>query len=329
MATPPMSVGQYPTLDSQVGRFKSRGWSQVDIWDLWQMWSSDLFVSDAERSALDDIEPFDEWEEFILLGRHYFVVHASATEMTESRCKSEHVTQSLENSMPVDIEAEITSQNTTKDQNRRFGNTMLANNDLGQQFIIHMLGLGNNGRVDTSDIYSLHGDVVPPKLPLNGPTARMCYTLIDLGMLGVLLVGGRNSPGQALSDCWLLERGINYRWQPMPRLPTPLFRHSSVRLGGSSLILVAGGKTGSSHISEDYFVFNPKTGWVRCLVSGDKPEPTFGAILSGSNECSKDMSTFNGVLMGGIGSNGRFVSGKYSWCLELSGSSVSNFLPHP
>ncbi|KAI6781992.1 uncharacterized protein J7T54_003411 [Emericellopsis cladophorae] len=77
--TPIKSVQQYPTVDSQRERFKDRGWAQVDIWDLWEAWSSSVFMTSAERMALDQVEPFDEWEELMLFGRHYSVLHAQAS----------------------------------------------------------------------------------------------------------------------------------------------------------------------------------------------------------------------------------------------------------
>ncbi|KAM3469214.1 hypothetical protein MY8738_010154 [Beauveria namnaoensis] len=72
LKTPPRSVRSYPTINDQSQRFKSRGWPSVRIWDLWDAWSCGEFVNVQERVALDDIEPFDEWEEFMLFARHYF-----------------------------------------------------------------------------------------------------------------------------------------------------------------------------------------------------------------------------------------------------------------
>lgn len=74
LSTPLRSIEVYPTVESQISRFQERGWSFIEIKDLWQTWSSEQFVSDSERIALDDVEPFDEWEEFILFARHYFVL---------------------------------------------------------------------------------------------------------------------------------------------------------------------------------------------------------------------------------------------------------------
>ncbi|KAG6012950.1 tRNA methyltransferase ppm2 [Claviceps lovelessii] len=90
LKTPLKSVAQYPTLSKQIDRFTSRGFHEANIWDLWQAWSSEEFVTSAERASLDVIEPFDEWEDFILFGRHYFIIHASTSpgfnedEMTQS-----------------------------------------------------------------------------------------------------------------------------------------------------------------------------------------------------------------------------------------------------
>ena len=76
LKTPLKSVFAYPDIQSQQARFINRGWSQVDVSSLWQIWSSDEWLSADKRKWLDTIEPFDEWEEFALFASHYCVVMA-------------------------------------------------------------------------------------------------------------------------------------------------------------------------------------------------------------------------------------------------------------
>ncbi|KAK1248091.1 hypothetical protein MKX07_000979 [Trichoderma sp. CBMAI-0711] len=124
--TPLRSIEQYPSIDSQVNRFRERGWHRVDIKDLWQTWSSDQFLSDSERMALDDVEPFDEWEEFILFARHYFILHAS----TEPGAGSFPQTTGPVTSEPPrqfgGLRAERSDGITKDSSRRRFGNNMPA-----------------------------------------------------------------------------------------------------------------------------------------------------------------------------------------------------------
>lgn len=314
LSTPLRSIEVYPTVKSQTSRFQERGWSFVEIKDLWQTWSSDEFVSDSERIALDDVEPFDEWEEFILFARHYFVLHASTSHNQPSSLQDPLSTWSIGQKAPTELHVEPVGKSSPKTTRRRFGNVMISSNAFGQRFALNLLGMSLNSREPTYDIFSLDGESQAPQLPSSGPPARMCFTLTDLGDYGIMLVGGRTSPSCALSDCWLFEGGTDPRWRQMPRLPTPLFRHSAVRLGNSSLLLIFGGKKSSSKLSDECFLFNPdKACWQSCQVVGSAPGPCFGSIAFNGISPSDQPGTFRGMLAGGISQNGRINTKQYNW----------------
>ena len=340
--TPLKSVREYPTLDSQRVRFQSRGWEQVDLWDLWEAWAGDDFLSSAERSALDDIEPFDEWEELMLFGRHYFVMHARATRtpgasqsvneesvkeesvkeesVKEESVKEESVKEEIGYYVPI-LGMDMVPITHSKPIKRRFGNAFVGSTLEGERFGYHMFGLGNDSRSDTYDLYALNKTTSPHKLPLRGPPPRMCSTLTDLGEYGLLLVGGRSSPGKAFSDCWLLSKMSQPTWTRTWDLPVPLYRHCATRLKGSSLSLIIGGRTGASGVSQDSFVFHPEKGWLKCRMSGVPPEPVFGAVACNSlDRCAP--KTFKGLLCGGMLRDGTISSKKYAWQLDMSGVEV-------
>lgn len=77
LQTPLRSIHHYPQLADQEGRFLGARWSSVSVKSLWNLWSDDLFVSPDQRLVLNDIEPFDEWEEFVLFASHYFLLLAA------------------------------------------------------------------------------------------------------------------------------------------------------------------------------------------------------------------------------------------------------------
>lgn len=79
LKTPLKSVFNYPDINTQRDRFVKRGWPQVDVNTLWQIWADDQWISADERRKLDAIEPFDEWEEFAIFAAHYCVVIARQT----------------------------------------------------------------------------------------------------------------------------------------------------------------------------------------------------------------------------------------------------------
>ncbi len=76
LQTPLRSIHKYKTLKDQHDRFVKAGWPIPSAQSLWEIWSSPRFLSQEERSALDVIEPFDEWEEYGLFAAHYFLLIA-------------------------------------------------------------------------------------------------------------------------------------------------------------------------------------------------------------------------------------------------------------
>ncbi|ODA82023.1 hypothetical protein RJ55_00528 [Drechmeria coniospora] len=317
LKTPPRSVFQYPTLASQQARFQKLGWAHVSIWDLWEAWSNEYFVSSTERVALDHVEAFDEWEEFVLFARHYFVLHASTSRLTGEQAVEQVSTMPSNRDCRAEVNIVCHHDGTNK---RRFGEAMTISDAMGRQFALHMMGSDAKGRSDTVDIFSLGPSVEPPRLPLKGPLPRMCHTVTDLGDFGLLLVGGRASPTSVFSDCWIFSKGVDCRWQPTWKLPTSLFRHSTIRLKGTSLALVMGGKSDGAKVSEDFYLFHPTQGWRKCQVRGSTPRPTFGAVVCGTSGPSSGRGIFHGILAGGMGQDGCIVTDEHVWCLDINGA---------
>lgn len=313
------SVHQYQTLDSQRARFNSRGWEQVDLWDLWEAWTGDDFLTPDDRRAMDEVEPFDEWEELMLFGRHYVVLHATA--VTSRKDTTIVPERSHSESLPA-LDIKATPQSATKPLKRRFGNAMAVSNVEGQHYGIHLLGLGADARSETYDVFGLSHEKSPAlQLPLSGPPPRMCSTMTDLGDHGVLLTGGRASPSKAMADCWIFRKDTPASWKRTWGLPKPLYRHSAVRLPGSSLALIVGGKTGPADVSSDAYVFHPEKGWLTCELSGSSPAPRiFGAALCNASSSTSERVCFEGTLFGGMKQDGTLNRKTYWWRLELTGS---------
>lgn len=311
--TPLKSVHQYPTVESQRIRFEERGWRSVDLWDLWEAWNSEEFLSSAEKMALDDVEPFDEWEEFVLFARHYFVMHATASPKT-SKSSQNRMRNDARHPSLVEI-----SCHDSAAPRRRFGASMVVANPEGQHYSMHTFGMGTNARVASCDVYTLEGATVPLEMSPTGPSARMCHTITDLGPYGFLLVGGRASPTSVFSDCWIFKKDSKC-WEKTGDLPTPLFRHAAVRLRDSALALVFGGKVGPSQVSPDNFLFHPTKGWLKCVTSGSIPNAVFGAVaLTSSEESQSSSRVFYGLLSGGMMQDGTMNTQAYRWKLDMTG----------
>jgi tRNA wybutosine-synthesizing protein 4 len=335
LSTPLKSVHQYSTLDDQRQRFMARGWPEVEVWNLWQAWGDDKFLSPAQRQKLDQVEPFDEWEEFALFASHYCIVQArSHGKHNVAAYSASLASQWLSGDDKSVTETVMTYQeNPGSKGQRRFGAVMEMQNRWGQTCLANVMGLGATSRLSSSDVYYRNNppfdkEGIAPVME-SGPSSRMCHTITSLGATGELLVGGRTSPGNALRDCWLFSKGEN-KWKRTRDLPVPLYRHSVVRLGQSSLALLIGGKTSSTTIFDGCLLFNPEKGWVsveiRHFDRGLRTDsvvykPVFGASLVEAWDFPTDRTDAIrrlGYIAGGISSEGVVAQQLLHWTFEMS-----------
>ncbi|EPS43288.1 hypothetical protein H072_2706 [Dactylellina haptotyla CBS 200.50] len=73
--SPLQNIGTYPTLSSQVQRFRGAGWKSATACDLYGAWCN--LISEQEKSFIESVEAFDEHEDFVLFGQHYFFLCAN------------------------------------------------------------------------------------------------------------------------------------------------------------------------------------------------------------------------------------------------------------
>ncbi|KAI1480532.1 LCM-domain-containing protein [Daldinia eschscholtzii] len=320
LKTPLKSVFAYPNVNAQRDRFVKRGWPQVDVSTLWQIWADDQWLSADDRRKLDAIEPFDEWEEFAIFAAHYCVVIAKTNSITTQTATS--ISRNLGTlDVPVlSLDADIREYSGTRGQ-RRFGAAMKLKNDLGEEFLSNTFGLGTNSRLRSYDLYVNESTLQDVKTHHTGPSSRMCHTITDLGEHGNLLVGGRTSPSSALRDCWLLHKRTN-KWQRIDDLPIPLYRHGITRLGNSGLALLVGGKSDASNIFNGCLLYRPGSGWIECEIQGSEYEPVFGSLLVCLGGPSHSPETggvkFDGLITGGISRDGVIAQQILRWVLTLS-----------
>ncbi|KAI6345074.1 hypothetical protein MCOR14_008554, partial [Pyricularia oryzae] len=318
--TPLKSIDKYPTQQSQSERFQQRGWSNVHCWTLWQAWADSRFLTAEDRRKLDDVEPFDEWEEFALFGSHYVLLQASTRNHTPSpEAKPAGCPSSCPPLRSLDVNLHHDESQGTQGP-RRFGTAMVARDVLGQIHIANVLGTGTNVRLRSLDLYSpLGSNEDAGLLKCSGPASRLCHAMTDIGNSGFLLSGGRASPTAPLDGCWVFEKGVN-DWRRTHDLPVPLYRHTTVRLGHSSLALVFGGKIGGSKVFDGYLLYHHQKGWIRCKVKGDvAPSPVFGAVAFCSKGAAGGSLLFRGVLAGGMAEEGVITDQILRWELEAGG----------
>lgn len=310
------SVSTYPTIRAQNDRFTQLGWFDVEVETLWSAWSSEKYLSLDERQRLNGIEPFDEWEEFAIFGSHYCVVTARsmAPQAQAELPYTGNVAQQTAE-MPR-LETEVVFGEGTKSCQRRFAAPMKLNNQLGQEFVANVFGLGNTSRLRSLDLYG--PNTADLELKPIGPSSRMCHSIVDLGEHGNILIGGRGSPSAPIKDCWIFDKSHKI-WEKKEDLPTPLYRQAAVRLGQSSLALIIGGKTGPLSVSDRCLLYVPEFGWTECEVEGQRHIPVSGAIMVSTDSTPPRSSVvFEGILVGGLLEDGTIAKQTLRWQLSAS-----------
>ncbi|KAK8006148.1 leucine carboxyl methyltransferase 2 [Apiospora marii] len=325
MRAPIKSVNKYPTLRAQQERFNRLGWVHADAQSLWGAWSSEKYLTPEERLKIDKVEPFDEWEEFAIFVSHYCIVSAHTRPDVLPPCR-DLTAEGQQGSMLPSFKVSTTFTESGKVCQRRFGVPMKMQNQFGHEFLGNACGLGNVTRLRSIDLFTSHPQDADIDVLSVGPSSRMCHSMVDLGIHGQLLAGGRASPSSAFRDCWRFD-GTTRSWQKATDLPQPLFRHSATRLGQSSMALVVGGKTDSTTVFKSCLLYQPDVGWTECVVSGENYVPVFGAVLvSYPDTISPDPANgeptagFHGLLMGGLLEDGTLAEQALHWRLSLRGT---------
>ncbi|KAK4455625.1 methyltransferase [Podospora aff. communis PSN243] len=315
------SVHTYPTLQSQLDRFSSREWNSVQAWTLWQAWADETFLSNEERRKLDEVEPFEEWEEFAIFGAHYCVIHAKTQpgDVRIAGTRDVKVHDSLRDALPSrKLTVQYDALPGQKGQRRFAAAMFLPKEDV----IVNTMGLGTKSRLQSCDIYSRGAHTRGMELTFGdgGPTTRMCHTLTDLGGdCGILLAGGRAGPADVHKDCWIFNRSTT-SWVKTHDLPTPLYRHSVTSLRQPGLVLLAGGRGVTTDLFGDFLLFTPESGWTTCEILGDlKPLAVCGALLASRGAVDGVEGHFHGVYAGGI-REGLIARQVLTWELVISES---------
>lgn len=330
LQTPLRAVRKYPTTVDQEGRFKAVGWGDVRALNLWELWSSTDFLTSAQRIVLDDIEPFDEWEEFALFACHYFLLTASNGIQCTAQLPERSRQNKIDSLMPKAITAWMDYAEYPKSHAyRRYGGSLPVRGvNRKRDLVANFGGIGLKSRLNSYNVYT--PSAAPDRLfhtstLSQGPSARMCHTITDLGDAGALLVGGRASPDSVLSDCWLHHKWTN-TWERIDDLPKSRYRHSAVAVGRDS-VLVFGGKSDSRTILNDFLIWNHRRGWIKCgmhcRVRGNERPTIFGGILGTIGTESPDSSTVVGMLAGGMCQDGTISQDVWFWTLNRYDGEVS------
>ena len=321
LQTPLRSIHKYPLLTDQRRRFENAGWTFAFASSLWDLWTDTTVVPPHQKLSLHGVEPFDEWEEFVLFAAHYFILVATKTS-DQSNSLLYHP-EAQKNRVPGGL-GERTSSDPSVVRSklipnvniRRFGALIsISENILG-----HHGGLGSRARLGSLDLYGPSEYQTSYNFDVCGIEPRMCHTISAAGRDASLLVGGRTSPTRALKDCWILCEK-SYR---VHDLPTGLYRHCAaqidIRQAGErkSGVLVYGGKTGEGLVSSSWLLWCSSSGWVKLTDTPNTLKPRFSAALTSTGPTT-------GLLIGGMDAYGNILSEVWEWTVleDDKGTSVA------
>ncbi|KAL9047208.1 MAG: hypothetical protein Q9214_000160, partial [Letrouitia sp. 1 TL-2023] len=310
--TPLRSVRKYPRLIDQEKRFLRAGWKYAKAKSLWNIFCDLTVISNEQKLWLNTVEPFDEYEEFVLFASHYFYLEAakSSQPIGSKPAGLQHPPfyQRDQTSDPMDgiSHLKLHFEALPKLSGcRRFG----AIFPLYDKLIGYHGGLGSQSRLNSLDVYKSNSEI-GQRIPTTHPLikARMCHTITTFADDKVLLVGGRTSPSQALSDCWLLSSNT---WTRVEDLPAPLYRHcaTSIRIREHAAVLIYGGKNSYGHTEGKWHLWWENVGWVKLIASEPGISPRFGASLTSDQPSA-------GFLLGGMTNDCNICDDVYHWTIR-------------
>lgn len=318
LQTPLRSIQHYQDLESQENRFLSAGWSWACARSLWDLWNDSTFLSPAQKTTLNAVEPFDEWEDFALFASHYLLLVARRNSKVKAMLgegffkhfhptiDSRKINPTEKTGMRLTTRHPFSASYSKSGGHRRFGSIISSSHGpFG-----HHGGIGSHGRHTTTSIYNLKNAArTSLKAPQPEIVPRMCHTITTLPEDSCMLVGGRTSPDRAMSDCWLY-RGA--RWERVEEIPMPVFRHCAVAIGLDTAdpgVLVFGGKSHGGRLLNSWFLWRASMGWVQLGTSGTEIQPRFGAVMSSAGST-------DGIVFGGMADDGSIACGIWKWSIH-------------
>ncbi|XP_033899386.3 tRNA wybutosine-synthesizing protein 4 [Acipenser ruthenus] len=295
------ALSRYPDKQTQRQRFLDRGWEECVCLDMNHFYFE--FLSEEERSRVERLEPFDEYEEWHLKCSHYFILAASKGELKHQPlicppCESPVpalVPVFCSQLLPVSVvpmEPEEAGLGCTDLSGSGLGCTGLAGFGLGcaalqpGNAVLVSGGAGRHGRGDQTRVLIRDKAVWRCACPRSTEWGgRMFHTVTPVPGQRCVVFGGRTSPLRPATSL------LSVSWDPTtptdPRLsvselnctgtaPRPRWRHSATLLTfrGESYLFVFGGSSIEEQALQDWhFLKLEENTWTQVPVGGSVPEP--------------------------------------------------------
>lgn len=234
--SPLQTVLSYPTIESQIKRFKELGFNNVNAGDMFQLWKS---LPDSVHKMIDQVEPFDELEEFHLFCHHYMLCHSTNDKSFAFLDPYAFYQPAKLDSIPVSENNSIMEIDLTL--NKKF---MSGFTDDSEDIILH--GGSNPYRTNETVKVNLN-DCNNAVLEISGsPDGRLCHSFSSLlNNKFHVLIGGRKAPHQPLNEIWVYDTTVK-AWKKGPDLENYRFRHCTLKIDEQTLIIYGGNTNISS-----------------------------------------------------------------------------------
>ncbi|ODV60863.1 tRNA methyltransferase PPM2, partial [Ascoidea rubescens DSM 1968] len=321
----------YHNLNDQVNRFlhlyntiNNNRKFNIEINDLLNYYNQ--ILDKNIKLKINQIEPFDEWEEFYLFAQHYFILHFNNDQINifndnfnyQKVIENSLSSNLLNNKSFSNLNLFIQKSNSNNLQ-RKFMSSCKISNQIFLNSGFQSTRLNNSMLLSTNLTKSTRDtDLIILKNPNDKglfPIERMCHSITNIDNNNLILTGGRTSPNNYLDDCWLLTKDKNslFNWKKLKSIPNSRFRHSTFLINKNTLILFGGNFSSNNSL------------FLRYNISEDEwQEMDFNInienIISSCLHYNENSKT--GYIIGGMNSNNRIESSFYSFKVDLNKNKI-------
>ncbi|XP_033843088.1 tRNA wybutosine-synthesizing protein 4 [Periophthalmus magnuspinnatus] len=300
------ALNKYPDADAQRRRLLDNGWEQCVCLDMNCFYFG--LVPEAERSKIEKLEPFDEYEEWHQKCSHYFILAASrgapaAREILSTPASP--LTLGGPSFSPVSLPVK-----TIPVCAEGLG---MASASLGPNVVLLTGGSSKGGRGAQIGLLrknKQNWNFV--KVAASGDIGvRLYHTATAIPGKSAVVLGGRTSPLNPVKTvCKLTMDSLDLEGDDGAKLsvepavcagepPVPRWRHTATLIShkGKDFLFLFGGKNAAQEILGDYNIMDlSQNRWTEVSVDGAAPEPRF----------SHSACSYRGgvVMFGGLGRRG-------------------------
>jgi len=271
IGSPIHGILRYGTAAEQIDRYIAAGWSECKLFTLSEVYYN---LSEEERSRLQALEMFDEFEEFMLKANHYFVLVA-----TKGSCNVVHETAGVRqlhhlDLPPVENTAHLVQEdhlnNTNSELLFRFGHSLSVVD--GKVFMVGGFGLenANHKRLGSLVCLSYKADKITHVKQFNDKKFERLYCGSVAWNGKLFLVGGRLNPKCGVQGLLVVDPSTG-TCQPSDFVfpGAPRWRHATTLLGD---YLVAVGGRDVDGVRDDVVALDLNTG---TIISAQLDTPIF------------------------------------------------------